>query len=400
MWCYPWKYAESFSISMGILITGMLMETVLPPAGTFIPSWPGNLIMLGVILLLCFSLLAFRKKSEFVKWLGSGYAAVGLSSAFTLLVVIMGLVPQRPSMNFYHLLGWTHIAASWPFYIIGLLMVFSLFLSMSKRIRKLTISNGIFILNHLGMMLILLAGGLGKSDFQELTMKLKMDEPVWYAYNSQGGRDDLDFALEMNEFNIDYHLPVLQISNPQDEIIKSAELDTAINKTIIFKDYQIEIKKILPDAVMNKQGYTAARHPAAVIAAKLTFKKENAKESAAAWISSGSRMAPPKTVKMESFTISIRSRMPKVYETKADLFTKQGAQYPVSIKVNEPIKVNDWVVYQSSYNQAMGRWSNTSTMTIVKDPWLPMVYTGIFMLIAGAMGMFIRGKSYTVKKEE
>lgn len=400
MWSYPWKYAESFSIALGILITGMIMEAALPPAGTFIPAWPGNLIMLGVILLLGFVMLAFRKKSDFVKWMGSGYAAVGLTSAFTLLIIIMGLVPQRPSMHFYHQLGWTYINASWPFYITGLLMVFSLFLSLTKRLKKLNLRNSIFILNHLGLMLILLAGGLGKSDFKEMTMKLKMNKPVWYAYNSQGGRVDLDFALEMNEFNIDYHLPVLQITNEKDEIIKSAELDTIGHNTISFKDYQIETKKVLPEAIMNKQGYTIARHPAAVTAAKLNYRKEGHHKSSTAWISSSNRMAPPKMVDVGNYTISLRSRMPKIYETKAELFTKQGEQYPVNIKVNKPIKVNGWVIYQSSYDQNMGRWSETSTLTIVKDPWLPVIYTGIFMILAGALGMFIKGKSYKVKTEE
>lgn len=399
MWSYPWKYAESFSIALGILITGMLMETALPPAGTFIPSWPGNLIMLSVILLISFVLALFRKRSETLKWLGSGYAAVGLSSAFTLLIIIMGLIPQRPSMHFYHMLGWTHIAASWPFYIIGLMMVFSLFLSTAARIKKRNTRNIVFILNHLGLMLILLAGGLGKSDYKELSMQLKMDEPVWYAYNSQGGRMELDFALEMFDFDIEYHLPVLQITGQEDEIVKSVELDTNGYQTISFQEYEIDIEKVMPEAIMNKQGYTTARHPSAVTAVKLSYKHAGG-HSMKGWVSSGNRMAPPRMLKMGDYTISTRSRMPKVYETKAELFTKQGEHEPVSIKVNDPIKVNGWVIYQSSYNQAMGRWSDTSTLTIVKDPWLPVIYTGIFMLIAGALGLFIRGKSYKVKQEE
>lgn len=400
MWSYPWKYAESFSIALGILITGMIMEVALPPAGTFIPSWPGNLIMLGVILMVGFVLLAFRKISNIVQWLGSGYAAVALTAAFTLLIIIMGLIPQRPSMHFYHQWGWTHINASWPFYIIGLLMVFSLFLSVSNRIRKPNSRNIIFTLNHLGLMLILLAGGLGKSDFKELTMKLKMNEPVWYAYNSQGGRIDLDFALEMNDFDIDYHLPVLQILNAKDEMVKSVELDTCGSTTIYFKDYHINVAKVLPEAMMSKQGYDVVRHPLAVTAAKLSYVNNDSQKKSTSWITSGNKMRPPTMIEMDKYTISIRSPMPKVYKTKAGLFTKEGVNESVAIKVNEPIKVNGWVVYQSSYDQDMGRWSDTSTLMIVKDPWLAVIYVGIFMIIAGALGMFVKGKSYKVKSDK
>jgi cytochrome c biogenesis protein ResB len=105
----------------------------------------------------------------------------------------------------------------------------------------------------------------------------------------------------------------------------------------------------------------------------------------------------PQNIKLDDHTVSIRQRMPKKYNTSAQLFTKQGVNKNVNISVNEPLKVNGWNVYQSSYNQAMGRWSETSTLTIVKDPWLWLVYVGIFMLIAGALGLFINGKSYKVR---
>jgi hypothetical protein len=29
---------------------------------------------------------------------------------------------------------------------------------------------------------------------------------------------------------------------------------------------------------------------------------------------------------------------------------------------------------------------------VVRDPWLPVIYTGIFMLIAGALAMMYKGR--------
>lgn len=45
----------------------------------------------------------------------------------------------------------------------------------------------------------------------------------------------------------------------------------------------------------------------------------------------------------------------------------------------------------------MGKWSNLSVFELVKDPWLPVVYIGIFMLLLGAVGMFLTASR---KKEE
>jgi hypothetical protein len=39
----------------------------------------------------------------------------------------------------------------------------------------------------------------------------------------------------------------------------------------------------------------------------------------------------------------------------------------------------------------MGSMSNISILELVSDPWLPAVYTGIYMMLAGAVCMFILG---------
>lgn len=55
------------------------------------------------------------------------------------------------------------------------------------------------------------------------------------------------------------------------------------------------------------------------------------------------------------------------------------------IEVNHPIKVDGWKVYQVSYDERMGRWSELSVVELILDPWLPVVYTGIFILMAGGI---------------
>lgn len=37
----------------------------------------------------------------------------------------------------------------------------------------------------------------------------------------------------------------------------------------------------------------------------------------------------------------------------------------------------------------MGKWSNVSVFELVRDPWLNVVYVGIYLLIIGAIGMFL-----------
>ena len=58
--------------------------------------------------------------------------------------------------------------------------------------------------------------------------------------------------------------------------------------------------------------------------------------------------------------------------------------------------VHRWKMYQYDYDSEAGVESKISVLQLVKDPWLPFVYAGIFMMLAGAFLMMIVG----FKKEE
>ena len=57
--------------------------------------------------------------------------------------------------------------------------------------------------------------------------------------------------------------------------------------------------------------------------------------------------------------------------------------------MNKPLSIAGWKIYQLSYDETKGKWSRMSVFELVRDPWLPIVYTGILMMIAGAIGLFL-----------
>lgn len=56
-----------------------------------------------------------------------------------------------------------------------------------------------------------------------------------------------------------------------------------------------------------------------------------------------------------------------------------------TIQVNKPLSVNGWKIYQYDYGESEGGMSDISIFELVRDPWLPYVYLGIFMMLAGAV---------------
>ena len=63
---------------------------------------------------------------------------------------------------------------------------------------------------------------------------------------------------------------------------------------------------------------------------------------------------------------------------------------------NKPVTVDGWKIYQYGYDTQMGAMSQTSILELVRDPWLPAVYTGIYMMLAGAVCMCVLGRGTRV----
>ena len=82
---------------------------------------------------------------------------------------------------------------------------------------------------------------------------------------------------------------------------------------------------------------------------------------------------------------------PKRFASEIQILTKNGKNIETTVDVNKPVEVEGWKIYQYGYDTQMGAMSQISILELVSDPWLPLVYTGIYMMLAGAVCMFILG---------
>ena len=91
-------------------------------------------------------------------------------------------------------------------------------------------------------------------------------------------------------------------------------------------------------------------------------------------------------------------RMPKRFASDISVHTKGGNTVRGVVEVNKPLKVGGWKIYQYDYDET--RPGEVSIFEIVRDPWLPLVYTGIFMMLAGAVCILFFMAPKPGKKEE
>jgi len=82
---------------------------------------------------------------------------------------------------------------------------------------------------------------------------------------------------------------------------------------------------------------------------------------------------------------------PRRFASDIQILTKTGKNIRTTVEVNKPVEVEGWKIYQYGYDTQMGPMSQISILELVSDPWLPLVYTGIYMMLAGAVCMFILG---------
>lgn len=105
----------------------------------------------------------------------------------------------------------------------------------------------------------------------------------------------------------------------------------------------------------------------------------------------------PLTIELKQFIMeTYDDGSPKRFASEIQIQTKSGKKIEATVDVNKPVEVDGWKIYQYSYDTKMGAMSQISILELVSDPWLPLVYTGIYMMLAGAVCMFLKGKK--VKK--
>ena len=76
---------------------------------------------------------------------------------------------------------------------------------------------------------------------------------------------------------------------------------------------------------------------------------------------------------------------PKRFASEIQILTKTGKNIETTVDVNKPFEVDGWKIYQYGYDTQMGPQSQISIFELVSDPWMPWVYAGIYMMLAGAV---------------
>jgi hypothetical protein len=396
-WTHPWSYREGSIITAAIILLGFAFQAAGGSIVFRMAAFPWNVIAGLVFLFLLIIAYFFWQKHPVIKGLGSVKVALPAIFGFTFLVLLMGFVKQdvESKSTLAKLFGLNHLVKTWPFIGINIYLMILLGIVTLKRLTPFSLKNAGFFLNHFGLFLVLFSTALGSSDMKRLRMNCYENQTESKAKDTSGKTVELPIAIKLLNFKIDEFRPkVTIVDNQTGQIVSNKDrnqFEILDRNSFDLYDYHLEVEQFLESSGKVGDAYFPVNEPGSAPSAKVKVTKSGIEISG--WVSSGSYVNRPEALKLdETHSLVMLPAEPRKFSSELNIQTKNGKNLMTTIEVNRPFHIAGWTIYQLGYDTEMGRWSNLSVLELVRDPWLPVVYFGIFLMMAGAGFLFITGK--------
>ena len=200
MWTKPWNMKEGFLIGGGLLLVGLLLQVALGPIDWSLPAWPVNLILLILLLGGIGVMYALRRKVYAFEWMMHSGAAVPCLVYAAALTILMGLLPQVRMGGVPWL---SQMLSFWPFVLIWIWMMVISALAALNHLLRWKVREIPFILNHLGVVVAIVAATLGSADMQTLQLTAFTGEAEWRAIDETGRMVEPGIAIELRQFTME-----------------------------------------------------------------------------------------------------------------------------------------------------------------------------------------------------
>ncbi|MBP5197025.1 MAG: cytochrome c biogenesis protein CcsA [Bacteroidaceae bacterium] len=386
MWTKPWKYKEGAVICLGLLCVGLFLQYTIGPVDWGLMERPFNWTLLIVFSALIILGHVLSSQYYVFEWLVKPTAAVPTLISAVVLMIVMGVTPQVPAgVSPTDAVGVTRMLGFWPFVLILVYAMYQLGLTVMTTMSRWRMGAPLwrallFGSVHLGLWIALVCATLGSGEMRRLRMTAQQGNVEWRAVDERQRIVGLPIAVELHKFGIDEYAPeMVVVDKYTGDVSEDTGWEIAAFDTI---DYASRVEE---DSVVT---YVPSSLYGAVPAMLVGAKKDGMKR--AGWISCGNFMSPFQALNLdEHFAVIMPQRAPKQYYSIVDVYTQDERSFHDTIKVNHPLRVDDWWIYQLSFDQTKGRWSDISVLEIVRDPWLPAVYVGFVMLLFAAVLLFV-----------
>lgn len=386
------------------------------------------------------------------KRIGKALASVGLAVSLVILIaaacIVGTLLPQGGEVGQYlrvnpaaarrmqtlTALGLTHVFSAWWFNALLCALALNLTVCTSRRFGTARRASGAVrgraiggIVMHFSMLLIL-AGAVIRGLWSERgTLEFHQGETAQQFATDGGQRVPLPFAVRLAKFAIELypqaaHLPpvdrlllrwtgtdqttALPVRLDADLVVAPESPEAATNA------YRVTVLRYVPDFTIDTATREVSsrtdepRNPAVQVAvigpdyAQTNWLFAKFPDFSMHAPSPGSRPEPFR-IAYESAAAAPPAAAPEIKDFKSTLQVIDGGQVvkTATIEVNAPLRYGGYTFYQSGYNPADPTWTS---LQVVRDPGVYVVYAGFLVLIVGLFVVFYvypRPEARTVRVE-
>ena len=406
MWQRPWRLKEGVTLCVGLVLIGLVLQYAAGGMAWGNLSWPLNVEILVVYLIALGVLYSLRRRIYFVRWAMSYAAAIPALAFVVCATLVMGLTRQvadgHPAAD---PLGLTKMLSFWPFVLLYWWMTLILGLVAIKQLAGLRWRRLPVTCLHVGLLVAVLCATLGSADMRRLTMTVRVGSTEWRATDALEVMHELPVAIELHDFTIDEYPPkVMAVDNATGAILPEGKgehllLDEGVEAGVV-NGWSVEVLDKIDyaaptSAYADTTDYVEWPTMGATSAARIRVTPPDGGSPREGWVSCGSFAFPYRALRADSAVSFIMpDREPRRFASQVTIYTQSGLVEDTLIEVNKPAKVEGWKIYQLSYDETKGRWSDISVFEFVTDPWLPCVYAGILLMALGAVGMFLTAHRY------
>jgi hypothetical protein len=381
-WDQDLGYPHSFLTVMTALVLGLAFHLWVGYAILEIAP-VGLLAVVGLAPMLGVAIAARRHPGQrTLRWLTGVPFAMTSTAAVAAIAVIGGVLPESLLQE---KLGLESLWGSWPFVFATYLMLVNIIGSSGRRAWPLTYTNVVYLLSHLGLGIALIGGAFSGLSLERKTMVLFKAVESDVATNRKLQESKAPFTAQLKEFRMETFAPTLSLAK-LDPQAKDGMTQTATSHLLkpglveVVDGHTLKVTKFYRHAAFDGHQWRELPWKTAAPAAHVEVTLPDGQKKAG-WVSCGSQESIPAYLQFaDDRAILMNTPRPKKFESDIVIDGK-----PYTVGVNQPVHVKGYDVYQFSYDDQAGAASQYSVIEIVRDPGLPVVYLGIFMLLAGTL---------------
>ena len=195
-WTRPWRLTEGFLIGGGLVVAGLMLQLSTGGIDWDLFAFPANAIVLTVFVLLVVAAAMLCGRVYAFRFLCSLQAAIPALVYAVVLTIVMGVTRQTVNGQWLH-----NMLSFWPFVLIYVYIAVIVGMVSARRLMHVRRWRDIpFLLNHLGLFVVLLCATLGNADLQRMKMICSTDKTEWRAVDQQGNLRELPIAIELKRF--------------------------------------------------------------------------------------------------------------------------------------------------------------------------------------------------------